>query len=262
MTRAALVADSTALKVADGLRSILDRALDVALRFTAADADDHVACPCRFPSRFSETESQYANDRASIPDPSTTRLGGIRIALKEGVKPLLFLTLTCTLWASSADAALVLQVDLSNRELAAIVDGEVVERYAVAIGNDEYPTPEGQFTIRKVIWNPAWRPPDSKWAKGKNPKPAGHPDNPMKRVKMFFKEPDYYIHGTADVSSLGAAESHGCIRMRVDDATRLAQLVMEQGGKPMPEPWYRRVFRRKATKVVYLSVPVPVEIRG
>lgn len=178
------------------------------------------------------------------------------------MKPLLFLTLTCALWGSSADAALVLQVDLSNRELAAVVDGEVVDRYAVAIGNDDYPTPEGQFRIRKVIWNPAWRPPDSKWAKGKDAKPAGHPDNPMKRVKIFFKEPDYYIHGTADVDSLGAAESHGCIRMRVDDATRLAQLVMAQGGKPMPEPWYRRLFRRKTTKVVYLTVPVTVQIRG
>ena len=178
------------------------------------------------------------------------------------MKPLLFLTLTCLLLTVDAQAALQLQIDLSNRELAAVVDGEVVERYAVAIGNDEYPTPRGEFKIRKVIWNPAWRPPDSKWAKDKDAKPAGHPENPMKRVKMFFKEPDYYIHGTADEDSLGAAESHGCIRMRVSDVTRLAQLVMEQGGKPMPEPWYRRVFRRKTTKVVYLTVPVSLEIRG
>jgi len=50
--------------------------------------------------------------------------------------------------------------------------------------------------------------------------------------------------------------------MRISDVTRLAQLVMEHGGKPMPEPWYRRIFRRKTTKVVYLTVPVSVEIRG
>lgn len=178
------------------------------------------------------------------------------------MKRLLFLTLTSCLLAGEGNAALQLQIDLSDRELAAIVDGQVVERYTVAIGKDDYPTPEGEFRIRKVIWNPAWRPPDSKWARGKDAKPAGHPDNPMKRVKMFFKEPDYYIHGTADHDSLGAAESHGCIRMSVSDVTRLAQLVMEQGGKPMPEPWYRRLFRRKTTRVVYLAVPVGVEIRG
>jgi murein L,D-transpeptidase YcbB/YkuD len=84
----------------------------------------------------------------------------------------------------------------------------------------------------------------------------------MKRVKMFFKEPDYYIHGTGDEESLGKAESHGCIRMSPEDVTRLAQLVMEHGGKPMPEPWYRRIFRKKVTQVVYLEAPIPVEIYG
>ncbi|MEA2464765.1 MAG: L,D-transpeptidase ErfK/SrfK [Acidobacteriota bacterium] len=157
-------------------------------------------------------------------------------------------------------AELRLEVDLDGRALTAIVDGEEIERFPVAIGTDDYPTPSGDFTIRKVIWNPAWNPPDSKWAKGKTAKPPGHPDNPMKRVKMFFKEPDYYIHGTGAEDSLGKAESHGCIRMAPDDVTRLAQLVMEHGGKPMPEPWYRRIFRSKSTKVVYLDAPVAVAI--
>ena len=177
------------------------------------------------------------------------------------MKRLLFLTLTCSLLAPAAAAELRLEVDLSERQLSAIVDGQTVETFAVAIGKNSYPTPKGDFKIRKVIWNPSWRPPDSKWARGKTAKPPGHPENPMKVVKMFFKEPDYYIHGTADEDSLGRAESHGCIRMHESDVTRLAQLVMEHGGKPMPEPWYRRIFRRKTTKVVYLAAPVPIEIR-
>ena len=114
--------------------------------------------------------------------------------------------------------------------------------------------------MKRSVWNPAWKPPDSKWARGKTAKPPGHPDNPMKRVKMFFKEPDYYIHGTGDEDSLGKAESHGCIRMSEEDVTQLAQLVMEHGGKPMPEPWYRRILHLKSTKVIYLAEPVPVEI--
>lgn len=32
---------------------------------------------------------------------------------------------------------------------------------------------------------------------------AGAKANPMKLVKIFFKKPDYYIHGTGDVESLG-----------------------------------------------------------
>lgn len=159
-------------------------------------------------------------------------------------------------------AELRLEVDLSNRQLVAVVDGFIVETYDVSVGQDKNPTPTGEFTIHKVIFNPAWKPPDAKWARHKTAKTPGDPENPMKRVKMFFKEPDYYIHGTGDEGSLGKAESHGCIRMHPEDVTRLAQLVMEHGGKPMPEPWYRRIFRRKTTKVVYLEVPVAVEIRS
>jgi lipoprotein-anchoring transpeptidase ErfK/SrfK len=178
------------------------------------------------------------------------------------VKRLLFLALTCFLWTSAANAELFLKVDLSDRVLQVVVDGDVIETFSVAVGKDNNPTPRGAFKIRKVVWNPSWKPPDEKWAKGKTAKPPGHPDNPMKLVKIFFKEPDYYIHGTGDEDSLGKAESHGCIRMHESDAARVAQLVMHYGGKPMSEPWYRRIFRRRTTKVVYLAAPVAMEIRA
>jgi lipoprotein-anchoring transpeptidase ErfK/SrfK len=177
------------------------------------------------------------------------------------VKPLLALTVTLIFLAPVAGAELRLEVDLSERQLHAVVDGDVIKSYTVAVGKEKYPTPEGQFRIRKVIFNPAWKPPDSKWAKGKTAKPPGHPENPMKLVKMFFREPDYYIHGTNDNDSLGKDESHGCIRMSKADVEDLTMLVMEHGGKPMPEPWYKRIFRRKTTKVVYLEMPVAIQIR-
>lgn len=161
---------------------------------------------------------------------------------------------------SAAAADLRLEVDLSQRQLHAIVDGETVETFTVAVGKQEYPTPVGEFKIRKLIWNPSWRPPNSKWARGKTAKPPGHPENPMKKVKIFFKPPDYYIHGTADDDSLGHAESHGCVRMSEKDVERLARLVMEHGGEPKPDPWYRRVFRRRTSKTVHLSTPVAIEI--
>ena len=176
------------------------------------------------------------------------------------MKPLLVLLLTTIFLAAPAAADLKLEVDISKRELVAVENGDVVKRYDVAVGTKKYPTPTGSFKIRKVIWNPSWRPPDSKWARNKTAKPPGHPENPMKRVKIFFREPDYYIHGTGEEDSLGTAASHGCVRMSPSDATELAQMIMNHGGKPKPEPWYRRILRRKSTKVIYLSKPVPIRI--
>jgi lipoprotein-anchoring transpeptidase ErfK/SrfK len=177
------------------------------------------------------------------------------------VKIVLLVAVTSILYGTGAYGAdLRLEVDLSDRILVAMEGNEVVREYSVAVGTSDNPTPEGSFSIRKVIWNPSWHPPEEKWARGKTSKPPGHPDNPMKRVKMFFQEPDYYIHGTGDDDSLGKAESHGCVRMNPDDVTDLAKLVMEHGGKPMPEPWYRRIFRSKATKVIYLTEPIEVKV--
>jgi lipoprotein-anchoring transpeptidase ErfK/SrfK len=158
------------------------------------------------------------------------------------------------------DQPLRLAVDMSDRELRAFIGEQEVANYTVAVGKDKNPTPRGTFTIRKTIWNPAWVPPNEKRAKGKTPKAPGHPENPMKRVKMFFKEPDYYIHGTGDDDSLGTAASHGCLRMNEEQVTELAKLVMERGGQPQPEPWYRRILHSRKTKVVYLKQPIQIQI--
>jgi lipoprotein-anchoring transpeptidase ErfK/SrfK len=164
--------------------------------------------------------------------------------------------------AGLASAELRLEVDLGARTLTAYDGDQVVKTYNVAVGTPEKPTPTGSFQIRKVVWNPSWVPPKEKWAEGKEPAGPGDPDNPMRAVKIFFKEPDYYIHGTAATSSMGKAASHGCVRMTPAEVTELAKLVMEHGGKPMPEPWYRRIFRRKTTSVVVLSAPVAIRVTG
>lgn len=160
-------------------------------------------------------------------------------------------------------ASLQLQVDLSSRQLQVIEGGDVVESYPVAIGKPSYPTPKGTFRIRRIIWNPRWVPPDSKWARNKIARAPGDPKNPMGRVKIFFQEPDYYIHGTREVDSLGQAESHGCIRMRNSDVVSLAQRVMAAGGKPAEEGFIRRVINRvRSTREVRLSSPVTFEVHS
>ena len=169
-------------------------------------------------------------------------------------------TLTFATVAHAQQESVRLEVDLSDNELLVYQGDEIVETYAVSVGKKKNPTPTGTFKIRKIVWNPSWVPPDEKWAKDKTPKAPGDPDNPMKRAKIFFKEPDYYIHGTGDIESLGAPASHGCVRMSPEEVTQLAQLLMEHGGKPKPLPWYRRIFRSKKTAVVVLARPIELRI--
>ena len=158
-------------------------------------------------------------------------------------------------------ASLSIRVDLSARELSVIEDGAVTDVYPVAIGKPSYPTPTGAFKIRRIIWNPRWVPPDSEWARNKQPREPGDPANPMGKVKIFFSEPDYYIHGTHETDSLGQAESHGCLRMRNSDVLTLARRVMNAGGKPVSPSWVRRMVNRiRSTREVRLSAPVVVSI--
>jgi len=159
------------------------------------------------------------------------------------------------------DSTAHLTADLSARKLTVFLGDSVVAKYDVAVGRDSKPTPTGQFEIHRIVWNPAWIPPDEKWAKGKKPQPPGAAANPMKLVKIFFKEPDYYIHGTNEVESLGEAESHGCLRMDPDDAYRVARYVMEHGGQPRDENWFWRVLHfRSETKTVMLDTPIELTV--
>ncbi len=157
----------------------------------------------------------------------------------------------------------VLVVDLSERRLHVMENGQEVQSFPVAVGRPSYPTPTGSFRIRHITWNPSWVPPDSKWARHRTAKAPGQSGNPMGNVKMFFSDGGFYIHGTREYDSLGEPESHGCVRMANGAAVQLAQEVMAHGGKPMPESWYESVLDHFRTeRQVYLSHPVPVIIRG
>jgi len=163
--------------------------------------------------------------------------------------------------AASAGPTLRLTADLSQRMLYLEENDEVVLRFKVAIGAQDHPTPTGSYLIRKIVWNPTWVPPDAKWARKERPRSAGDPTNPMRFVKIFFREPDYYIHGTPYVGSLGKAASHGCLRMDPVDAAEVAQYVMEHGGQPRDENWFWRVIHaRSETKTINLRNPIPMTI--
>lgn len=164
-------------------------------------------------------------------------------------------------WSSAHEPSLRLTVDVSDNELAVVVDGKTVAWYHVSVGTPEHPTPKGEFTISKVIWNPGWvPPPNAEWAKDETRKEPGDPDNPMKMAKIFFNEPDYYIHGTDAIESLGGAASHGCIRMRPWEIAELAKKVMEYGGESRSQSWYNARIEGNKTVTVTLPDAIPVYI--
>jgi len=163
--------------------------------------------------------------------------------------------------ATTRDEDFYLSVDLSARTLSVVKNGETVNTYPVAVGQPAHPTPTGEYRIRHIVWNPRWVPPDARWARGKRPRDPGDPRNPMGRVKMFFRDPDLYVHGTRDTDSLGEAESHGCIRMANGTVIAIARQVMENGGAARSPGWFRRVLDSvTATRQVYLSRPVLIKV--
>lgn len=165
--------------------------------------------------------------------------------------------------AESALASTRLEVDLSKREMYLYENGEIINTYEVAVGEPEHPTPEGEFSISRIEWNPDWVPPNTEWGKEHEKRDPNDPENPMIGAKLFFEYPDYYIHGTDATHTLGKAESHGCIRMDPNEVKDLAKWVQEHAGEHRNASWYREARRNdETTHVVSLSREIPVSIHN
>jgi murein L,D-transpeptidase YcbB/YkuD len=138
--------------------------------------------------------------------------------------------------------------------------GDSIERtIPVAVGMPRFPTPRGAFAITSIEWNPWWIPPKRRWAAKERPTPPG-PNNPMGRVKLNF-QPLYFLHGSPAAGSIGSAASHGCIRLKNDDAIALARLVHRFGSPGMAVGEIDQVSASPSTRAMALDVAVPLEIR-
>jgi len=104
-------------------------------------------------------------------------------------------------------------ISIPDRRLALLVDGELVKVYQVAVGKDETPSPEGDFTIMNHAVNPTYRHGDTEIGPGK--------DNPLGTRWMGLSLKGYGIHGTNVQKSVGKAASHGCFRMKKKDVEDL-----------------------------------------
>lgn len=117
------------------------------------------------------------------------------------------------------------RISKGRNDLLVSLNNDFFRRYTVTTGKFGK-TPVGNFVISDKIKEPVWWRPDGKRI------PFGHPENILGTRWMSLKAADpstpdvkgYGIHGTWDESSLGKAESAGCIRMRNSDVEELYTL--------------------------------------
>lgn len=120
----------------------------------------------------------------------------------------------------------VVTVAHDSRTVRVFDRGEVAKTYKVAVGQPEYPTPMGQFSVQVMQKDPPWNVPNSEWAGDLAGQtiPGGDPGNPLKARWVGFSG-SVGFHGTSDAGSLGSAASHGCVRMNVADVKDLFERV-------------------------------------
>ena len=162
--------------------------------------------------------------------------------------------------APAASSTTRVEVDLAARKLYLYEGATRVATHAVAVGSAKWPTQTGEWTIKQVIFNPEWIPPDESWAEEREPKKSGAPNNPLGRAQLVYDLPRT-IHGTNQPSSIGQAVSHGSIRMSNAEIVPLAKRIMEGSGAGKDDAWYRRAASQRTEKfVVDLPTPVPIRV--
>lgn len=115
----------------------------------------------------------------------------------------------------------IILVDRSGFKLRLYKKLKLDKTYPIAVGAAGLETPSGLYTINDRQENPTWNVPNSDWAgdlAGKSIPPG--PGNPLVARWLGIYD-GVGIHGTDDISSLGSAASHGCIRMNPTDVIAL-----------------------------------------
>lgn len=112
-------------------------------------------------------------------------------------------------------------LDLSQREITLMRDGQVVNHWPVVIGAPETPTPVGRFAVQTKVVNPVYQ--STSTGKVKGVGALGY-----RWIGFHSKGPDVFgIHGTPWPLWVDAraAVSHGCVRMRNEHIEKLFAAV-------------------------------------
>jgi len=111
-----------------------------------------------------------------------------------------------------ARAELVVSVSKSQQRLSVVVDGAETYRWPVSTGRRGHETPSGKF--RPVRLERHWY-------------SRQYEMTPMPWAMFFHR--GYAVHGTMEAYNLGHVASHGCVRLRPDNAAILYSLMRRHG---------------------------------
>lgn len=124
-------------------------------------------------------------------------------------------------------------INIPQLRLFLFEDGRLKRVFPIAVGRDRTRTPVGEYRIGAKAFNPTWTIPASirreRAAAGLpdlRSVPPG-PSNPLGPVFVRFGHPSLGlgIHGTNVPSSVPGVRSHGCVRMRSENALQFARTV-------------------------------------
>jgi hypothetical protein len=128
--------------------------------------------------------------------------------------------------SAPAKAELLVNISKSQQRLSVVIDGTEAYRWPVSTGRRGHDTPSGGFRPFRT---------ERHWYSRQ------YSLTPMPWAVFFHR--GYAVHGTMEAYNLGHAASHGCVRLRPDNASTLFSLVRHQG--------------MRNTKVVVMNGPLP-----
>jgi lipoprotein-anchoring transpeptidase ErfK/SrfK len=106
---------------------------------------------------------------------------------------------------------------------------DVIFHAPTTTGSERDPLPLGEWTVTAVARDPTFRyNPELFWDSEPDETRATLPPGPNGPVGVIWidlSRPHYGIHGTPEPSTIGYAQSHGCVRLTNWDAQRVAALV-------------------------------------
>ncbi len=122
-------------------------------------------------------------------------------------------------------------IDRSSYTLRFYHHLKLEKSYTIAVGQQGLETPAGLYHAQDKQVDPSWHVPNSAWAGSLAGQviPPG-PADPLKARWIGIFD-GAGIHGTDELSSLGSAASHGCVRMAIPDVIDLYDRV--QVGDPI-----------------------------
>jgi lipoprotein-anchoring transpeptidase ErfK/SrfK len=111
-----------------------------------------------------------------------------------------------------ADASVIVDIDRADQTMSVSVDGMTRYHWRVSTARRGYITPPGSYHPQMLA---------RQWFS------RLYYNSPMPHSIFFYR--GYAIHGTYEISRLGGPASHGCVRLDLDHAATLFDLVEREG---------------------------------